>query len=181
MKKLFLILTTIIAFTACKKEYVEIQDEDVISSKPVVNTSIVTPIPSVITNQYLFDGTINGELFQTNDYTVSNGYITIGDGVPTIMIIIDTLYQGGYTGFNGFSGCISTYVNTNNQDIISWCNGYNPTTNYIGDLDITSLNDSIINGELSMVLFNDKFKDSFGNFKDSTLIIKGMINGLNLK
>ena len=180
MKKVFLILSVTCIFASCKKENNQIEPkvELIQPTKPIP----IIPTPPVVPNEYLFDGTINGVLFQTDSVIISGNFITFGDGVPTIMIALDTLYQGAYSGFNGFSGCINTHVvNPSTQGVLSWCNVSNLIPNNPGDLNILHLNDSIISGELNMVLSSSHFQDVNGNLKDSTINIIGQINSLDLK
>lgn len=183
MKKIFILITALTIISSCKKEE---QIEIAQKKTAPISLSQTTVIQPAQPGVYLFDGTINGHVFQTDSVVVTElgggrKMFSFGENpTPQIMIIIDTLYQGLYVNNEGFTNCVSL-DSSPNGGVISWCNSFDPLTNYIGELNITALNDSIITGNLNVELFNPHFKDINGNDKDSLIVISGVITGLDLK
>lgn len=187
MKKIFILIAALTIISSCQKEEdIEILETTAPIARVEQTTTIVQTPPPTPPSTYLFDGTINGYVFQTDYVTVTElgggrKMFSFGENpTPKIMIIIDTLYQGLYINNEGFTNCVSL-DSSPSGGVISWCNSFDPLTNYIGELNIIDLNDSIITGNLNVELFNQYFKDINGNDKDSLIVISGVITGLDLK
>jgi len=185
MKKILILITALTIISSCKKE----EAIEPLEVAPAARIQSVTSTPPPAPPQpveYIFDGTINGYVLQTNYVTATDlgggrKMFAFGENqTPQVMIVIDTLYQGFYVNNEGFAICLSADVSPNGG-VISWCNAYDPLTNYMGSLNITALNDSIISGQLDCELFSTYFQDANGNNKDSLIVISGVITGLDLK
>lgn len=130
-------------------------------------------------NSYIFEGFVNGVEIKSDSlkYYPSSNSIVFGDSVPHVMLSIDTLYEGVYTDFQGFQGCLEVRNPTGSKT--AWCSSA-PNAAISGTLEITSLNDSVITANIDYVLFTDKMQDEDGNYIDSTFTVTGVITGLDL-